>query len=106
MCEDSKHTTANFIVRSHTSCLKLKRGGKGRPLGRRALGSRSSSKKECVHASNCSKNNSQSMNRIANGKTRITGRVVHFATAIEDNNRRCFEMFIVCKLQSSVVLLR
>lgn len=26
------------------SCLKLKRGGKGRPFGRRALGSRSSSK--------------------------------------------------------------
>ena len=31
--------------------LKLKRGGRGRPLGRRVLGSRSSSKKGCTHAS-------------------------------------------------------
>ena len=30
------------------SCLKLKRGGNGRPFGRRALGSRSSSRKD-VH---------------------------------------------------------
>lgn len=39
-----------------TSCLKLKRGGNGRPFGRRALGSRSSSKKGCVHASSCNSN--------------------------------------------------
>lgn len=32
-------------VRRRTSCLKLKRSGNGRPFGRRALGSRSSSKK-------------------------------------------------------------
>ena len=38
-----------------TSCLKLKRGGNGRPLGRRAFGSRSSSKKGCAHASNYTK---------------------------------------------------
>ena len=31
--------------------LKLKRGGKGRPLGRRVLGSRSSSKNGCTIAS-------------------------------------------------------
>lgn len=37
----------------HTSCLKLNRGGNGRPFGRRALGSRSSSKKGWTHASNC-----------------------------------------------------
>ena len=37
----------------HTSCLKLKSAGKGRPFGRRAFGSRSSSKKGCAHASNC-----------------------------------------------------
>ncbi|GAU26642.1 hypothetical protein TSUD_102520 [Trifolium subterraneum] len=30
---------------------KLKRGGRGRPLGSRALDSRSSSKKGCAHAS-------------------------------------------------------
>lgn len=34
-----------------TSCLKLKRGGNGRPFGSRKLGSRSSSKKGWAHAS-------------------------------------------------------
>jgi hypothetical protein len=33
--------------------LKLKSGGNGRPLGKRQLGSRSSSKKGCTQASNC-----------------------------------------------------
>lgn len=33
--------------------LKLKSGGRKRPFGRRVFGSRSSSKKECVKASNC-----------------------------------------------------
>lgn len=41
------------MVKNHTSCLKLKRGGKERPFGSRALGSRSSSKKGWAHASNC-----------------------------------------------------
>jgi hypothetical protein len=36
-----------------TSGLKLNRGGNGRPFGKRAFGSRSSSKKECAHASSC-----------------------------------------------------
>ncbi|KAF2581863.1 hypothetical protein F2Q70_00013105 [Brassica cretica] len=34
-----------------TSCLKLKIGGKGRPFGKRAFGSLSSSKNGCAHAS-------------------------------------------------------
>lgn len=36
-----------------TSSLKLKSGGKGRPLGKRAWGSRSSSKKGWAQASSC-----------------------------------------------------
>lgn len=40
-------------VEMHTSCLKSKSGGKWRPFGRRALGSRSSSKKGWAHASSC-----------------------------------------------------
>lgn len=38
-----------------TSCLKLKRGGRGRPFGNRTLGSRSSSKNGCAHASSWTK---------------------------------------------------
>jgi hypothetical protein len=64
----------------HTSCLKLKRDGKGRPFGRRALGSRSSSKKGCAHASNCDKkvNCQISMRKHASqvAKKKVTSRFV------------------------------
>jgi hypothetical protein len=43
-------------IESSLPCgLKLNRGGSGRPLGKRQLGSRSSSKKGCTQASNCMK---------------------------------------------------
>lgn len=47
------HVTFNKknTTKIYTSCLKLKSGGSGWPLGRRAFGSRSSSKKGCAHAS-------------------------------------------------------
>jgi hypothetical protein len=50
----SEYHTPGKETESRVPCgLKLKRGGRGRPLGKWQLGSRSSSKKGCTHASNC-----------------------------------------------------
>lgn len=45
------YITFFFCCDWRTSCLKLNKAGRGRPLGRRAFGSRSSLKNGCAHAS-------------------------------------------------------
>lgn len=55
--------------------LKLNSGGRKRPVGKRAFGSRSSSKKGCVNASNCTtyrKNTSLEDNKKQYWITRLT----------------------------------